>query len=87
MKKKRRESIAGCEYEVAGEIAQAAVDAAVKKLSEIADSTQEDAAYWGVSVMLEFHSLDGDFSKISQTIKVIETFNWNIPIPDKGDAA
>jgi len=79
MTRKRRESICGCEYEVAGECAQAAVDAAQKKLEAVADQTGEDAAYWGVRVTLEFHSLADGFVKISQTIKVVETFNWNIP--------
>lgn len=79
MTKRRRESISGYEYEVAGEIAQAAVDAAQKKLEAIATQTGEDAAYWGIRVMLEFHSLVDNFSRISQTIRVIETHNWNIP--------
>lgn len=76
---KRRESINGCEYEVAGECAQAAVDAAQKKLESIAGKLNEDAAYWGIRVTLEFHSLATDFKQIAQTIKVTETHNWNLP--------
>lgn len=76
---KRRESINDCEYEVAGECAQAAVNAAQKKLESIANKLNEDAAYWGVRVTLEFHSFGTNFKEIAQTIKVVETFNWNIP--------
>jgi hypothetical protein len=74
-----RESILGCEYEVAGELAQAAVDAAQKKLEKIANKTGDEAAFWGFRVTLDFVHLADKYSKISQKIRVTEILNWNYP--------
>lgn len=66
-------------YQVAGILAQTAADAVKEKLSKISYKTGEDAAYYQTRLTLEFSILNDDFGKIVQTIRVSETFNWNLP--------
>lgn len=66
-------------YQVAGILAQTAADAVKAKIAKIADKTSEDAAFFQTRLTLEFSILSYDFGKIVQTIRVSETFNWNLP--------
>ena len=66
-------------YEIAGILYQTAADAVRTKLKKISGKTWEDAAFFQTRLTLEFSILNDDFGKIVQTIRVSETFNWNLP--------
>jgi hypothetical protein len=66
-------------YTTAGMIAQAAINAAEKKLKQIAKRTVEDYSYWGIQITLDFFVLSPGLDEVSKKIRVIETHNWNLP--------